>query len=71
VRSTRGGPELLDELATAAKRVQLARQFYNESVRTVRQLRSHRLVRAFRLAGRAPDKPNFDIDDAPPEFARK
>jgi hypothetical protein len=71
VRSTLVGPELLDELATAAKRVQLARQFYNESVRTVRQLRSHRLVRAFRLAGRAPDKPNFDIDDTPPDFSRK
>jgi hypothetical protein len=71
VRGTRVGPPLLDELAIAAKRVQLSRQFYNESVRTVRQLRSHRLVRAFRLAGRAPDKPNFDIDDTPPEFARK
>ena len=27
---------------------------------------SHRLVRAFRLAGRAPDKSNFEIDDDPP-----
>jgi hypothetical protein len=71
VRATLVGPALLDELATSAKRVQLARQFYNESVRTVRQLRSHRLVRAFRLAGRAPDKPNFDIDDTPPDLARK
>jgi hypothetical protein len=71
VRAGRGGPELLDELGRAMRRVQLARRFHNESVRAVRQLRSHRMVRVFRLAGRAPDKPNFEIDDDPPAgFAR-
>ena len=71
VRAHPDGPELLDELAKAMRRVQLARRFHNESVRAVRQLREHRLVRAFRLAGRAPDKANFEIDDDPPaSFAR-
>jgi hypothetical protein len=60
------GPELLDELGKAMRRVQLARRFHNESVRAVRQLRSHRMVRVFRLAGRAPDKSSFEIDDEPP-----
>ncbi|HEX4788062.1 MAG TPA: hypothetical protein VH372_06335 [Actinospica sp.] len=66
VRAHPDGPELMDELGRAMRRVQLARRFHNESVRAVRQLRSHRLVRAFRLAGRAPDKSNFEIDDEPP-----
>jgi hypothetical protein len=66
VRAGHGGAELLDELGKSMRRVQLARRFHNESVRAVRQLRSHRLVRVFRLAGRAPDKPNFEIDDDPP-----
>jgi hypothetical protein len=66
VRAHPDGPELLDELGSAMRRVQLARRFHNESVRAVRQLRSHRMVRAFRLAGRAPDKANFEIDDGLP-----
>ena len=65
VRAHPDGPELLEELGSAMRRVQLARRFHNESVRAVRQLRSHRMVRAFRLAGRAPDKANFEIDDEP------
>jgi hypothetical protein len=66
VRAHPDGPELLDELGKAMRRVQLARRFHNESVRAVRMLRGHRLVRAFRLAGRAPDKPSFEIDDELP-----
>ena len=66
VRAHPDGPELLDELGKGMRRVQLARRFHNESVRAVRQLRGHRLVRAFRLAGRAPNKPSFEIDDEPP-----
>ena len=66
VRAHPDGPELLEELGSAMRRVQLARRFHNESVRAVRQLRAHRLVRAFRLAGRAPDKANFEIDDGLP-----
>lgn len=66
VRANPDGAELMDELGKAMRRVQLARRFHNESVRAVRQLRAHRMVRAFRLAGRAPDKSNFEIDDEPP-----
>jgi hypothetical protein len=60
------GSELARELGAAIRRVQLARRFHNESVLAVRHLRSHRRVRYFRLAGRAPDKPTFDFDDEPP-----
>jgi hypothetical protein len=71
VRAHPDGPELMDELGKAMRRVQLARRFHNESVRAVRLLREHRMVRAFRLAGRAPDKPSFEIDDeVPTAFSR-
>lgn len=71
LRSTPQGEELLGELSGSIRRVQLSRRFHNESVRAVRQLRQHRLVRFFRLAGRAPDKPTFEIDDeAPAPFRR-
>jgi len=60
------GVDLVQELGAAMRRVQLARRFHNESVRAVRQLRDHRLVRYFQLAGRAPVKPTFEIDDEPP-----
>ncbi len=64
-RDQPGGDEAVLDLGKA-RRVQLARRFHNESVRAVRQLRSHRLVRAFRLAGRAPFPQNFEIDEEPP-----
>ena len=57
---------LVDELAAASKRVQLARRFYNDAVRAARTLRSHRLVRWFRLAGRAPMPQAMDFDDTSP-----
>ena len=71
LRSIPEGADLLQELGAAMRRVQLARRFHNESVRAVRQIRGYRRVRYFRLAGRAPDKPTFEIDDEPPAtFAR-
>jgi sensor histidine kinase regulating citrate/malate metabolism len=66
VRAIPEGAELLDELSSAMRRVQLARRFHNESVRAVRLLRSNRRVRYFRLAGRAPDKATFEIADEVP-----
>lgn len=66
LRETPEGADLVQELAAAMRRVQLARRFYNESVRAVRQIRAYRRVRYFRLAGRAPEKPTFEIDDGPP-----
>ncbi|MBS2965219.1 hypothetical protein KGA66_19370 [Actinocrinis puniceicyclus] len=71
LRGTPEGADLVQELAAAMRRVQLARRFHNESVRAVRQIRGYRRVRYFRLAGRAPDKATFEIDDEPPAvFAR-
>ncbi len=66
LRQTPEGADLLHELGASMRRVQLARRFHNESVRAVRQIRGYRRVRYFRLAGRAPDKPTFEIDDEPP-----
>jgi hypothetical protein len=60
------GAELLGELDAAAKRVQLARRFYNDAVRATRAVRRKRAVRYFRLAGRAPKPQFFETDDGPP-----
>lgn len=57
---------LLDELAENGRRVQLARRFHNDAVRAARALRSHRLVRWLRLAGRAPMPVAVDFDDTTP-----
>lgn len=57
---------LVDELAAASKRVQLARRFHNDSVRAARALRSHRLVRWLKLSGRAPMPRPMDFDDSAP-----
>ncbi len=58
--------ELLDELAAAWYRVQLARRFHNEAVVQTRHLRSTLLVRIFGLAGWAPMPTTVDFDDAWP-----
>jgi hypothetical protein len=60
------GAELLRELDAAAKRVQLARRFYNDAVRATLAVRRKRAIRYFRLAGRAPAPQFFETDDAPP-----
>jgi hypothetical protein len=58
--------ELLDDLAAAWYRVQLARRFHNEAVVQTRHLRSTLLVRVFGLAGWAPMPTTVDFDDAWP-----
>ena len=64
------GRVLVDNLASACRRVQMARRFHNNQVASVRALRSTRLVRWFRLAGRAPHPQAIDLDDGvPPAFA--
>jgi hypothetical protein len=65
----RGRPDvapLLDELAAACHKVELARRFHNDVVVTARQLRNRRRVRWLRLAGRAADLSTVDLDDVPP-----
>jgi hypothetical protein len=55
--------EAEDELREGAARVQVARRFYNDAVRDTRNLRSRRLPRLLRLAGRREMPQFFDIDD--------
>ena len=59
------GP-LLEELAAACRKVELARRFHNDVVASARALRSRRRVRWLRLAGRAADLATVDLDDVPP-----
>jgi hypothetical protein len=69
-----GGPTVLGadasgELREAAARVQVARRFYNDAVRDTRTLRTRRMPRLLRLAGRADLPQFFDIDDTLPPDA--
>lgn len=57
---------LVADLAVAVDRVVMARRFYNDAVRDTRAVRERRLVRALRLAGRAPVPAYFEIDDSAP-----
>jgi hypothetical protein len=71
VRAEPGGTELVEALAAAWFRVQLARRFHNEAVIQTRRVRQKTLVRTLRLAGHAPMPHPFDIDDAwPPALGR-
>ncbi len=51
------------ELATAARRVQMARRFHNDIVVSTRVLRRRRLVRWLHLAGHAPIPDTVELDD--------
>jgi hypothetical protein len=61
-----GGEEVVRDLTAAVRRVPMARRFHNDAVRAARAVREHRLVRYFRLAGRAPFPLAFEMDDEPP-----
>ena len=54
---------LLAELHEAATRVGLARRFYNDAVRDLRDLRGQRMPRLLRLGARRPVPGYFEIDD--------
>lgn len=60
----RGGAELLARVRQAGQRVNLARAFHDDAVRSVRRVRAQPLVRAFRLAGRTtmPQVVDFDSE---------
>lgn len=51
------------ELATAMRRVQLARRFHNDIAVSTQELRGRRLVRWFRLAGHAPLPRTIELED--------
>jgi hypothetical protein len=55
-----------EELHEAAARVLIARRFYNDAVRDTRALRTRRMPRLFRMAGRRAMPQFFDIDDTAP-----
>ena len=59
--------DVLQRVAAAGARVQLARRFHNDAVSDVRRVRRKPVVRAFRLAGHTdlPESIDFD-DDLPP-----
>ncbi|MBZ2195727.1 hypothetical protein [Occultella gossypii] len=59
-----GGEELLERLAQANYRVQLARRFHNDAVVQIIGMRDTTLVRTFHLAGRAKLPQTFEMDDA-------
>jgi hypothetical protein len=59
-------PALLTDLTDAARRVALARRFYNDAVRDTVSLRRRRLPRLFRLGGTEPLPAFFEIDDTVP-----
>ncbi|MUL42807.1 hypothetical protein FZ103_16800 [Streptomonospora sp. PA3] len=58
--------DVFAEVEAAAKRVMLARRFYNDAVASIREARAGRLVRLLRLAGSAPMPEFFEMDDEPP-----
>ncbi|GAB3450843.1 membrane protein [Streptomonospora sediminis] len=64
-----GNEDVFAEVEAAAKRVLLARRFYNDAVAGIREARSSRLVRLLRLAGSAPMPEFFEMDDEPPAGA--
>jgi hypothetical protein len=61
------GNELLGELSSACRRVQLARRFHNDAIRATRAARRDRMVRWFRLAGHATVREPFEMDDESPD----
>lgn len=61
-----GADELLAELWAACRRVEMARRFHNDIVASTRALRSRRVVRWLRLAGRAKLPETVELDDTPP-----
>jgi hypothetical protein len=60
------GGEVLDRLATASHRAQLARRFHNQAVMDAQRVRRKRIVRWAHLAGHAALPQTFEIDDELP-----
>ncbi len=60
---------LVAELADAEARVMLARRFHNDAVRDTLVLAERRMVRLFRLGGRAPLPSYFEIVERPHALA--
>lgn len=61
-----GGGQALVRVERAALRVQLAHRFHSQAVREVQRVRAKRVVRVFRLAGRAAMPQGVVFDDRLP-----
>jgi hypothetical protein len=69
-RGRGSGPAVLDRLASACHRAQLARRFHNQAVMDAQRVRRKRIVRWAHLAGHASLPQTFEIDDElPPALA--
>ena len=64
------GAPVLQRVATANHRVELARRFLNDAVTDVRRVRRKPGVRLLRLAGHAKLPQTFEIDDELPMLVR-
>ncbi len=64
------GGDALVPLRQAAQRTRLARRFHNDAVTDVQRVRGKRVVRWFRLAGRAPLPQTVEFDDEVPALER-
>jgi len=64
------GAPMLQRVAAANQRVQLARRFLNDAVTDVRRVRRKPGVRLLRLAGHAELPQTFEIDDELPMLVR-
>ncbi|UOE22025.1 hypothetical protein NI17_012900 [Thermobifida halotolerans] len=60
------GGDLVAEAHAAARRVHIARRFYNDTVTAIHTARSSRLVGVLHLAGHARLPAYFEMDDEPP-----
>jgi hypothetical protein len=58
--------QLLSELAVACRRVELARRFHNDVVRSCVHVRRKRIARWFGLAGHTAMPTTIDFDDTVP-----
>ena len=63
MRGGQGADDVLARIEATALRVQLARRFHNQAVTEVQRVRRKRVVRLFRLAGRAPLPETVEFDD--------
>lgn len=61
-----GGEELMSDLESTTRRVELSRRFLNDAVRACKDVRYQATVRFFRLAGHTPWPEPFEMDDTPP-----
>jgi hypothetical protein len=66
LRESSHGQDIVDRVASACTRVQLARRFHNDAVTDVRRVRRKWTIRMFHLAGHTPLPSTVEFDDEMP-----